>query len=1353
MNNDEISFYKNTLTEKENHRVSNPSSNPHSLTQTPKRYKNKDSTIPKNMPTQSLQHLKSKKTSPFRTPSRRIVKQGQPIRIYPSDTEPLSSSRKTPKRISFSKTSTISKSTTEKLMMMRHGNSSPSLEQGTSPSTEHDDHSAPSLIQLSSYNPPEKSDKQKNSRQHSSPNLIQRQHIFYDKTKHSSPTLLQFVPEEKVETSPSFTINKIEANLPKLAKQNSQNILNLLNSPSNSPKHRRGVMTPVKTISTPVRYINSISPFKVKQSIPNQTFLQTEQTYNQNPVVIPQLLALQRSREVSRSQGSIQAAIIASSQPTMRTAPFFERMQQIDDTKTLDIKDILHQGAKNLVDISEIVVSINHSLDPGNFGPGCREKNISLENFNRRILNVNAQYKRQFMLLVEDLEQELRRGSKTGRTDVSLIQDIIDRVRLRHLTHDELIGNLKEIGISCDPYLSGKMERILEETLVVQNKRNLNVLGPDMTMKEARRAPATGIPDVQVSPIQAMKLSQGVFFSPPKEERISFRASPKKPFILPKQKISHHKPTHSRISKSQEIQLSRVKPQPLISPRSTVKKKTKIQFSKSRAQYKAPRVFKKPEMVQIINTMPKRSKTHVHYFTTKEKIASQALASLASTVYPTVVNFNNLPPTSKFFERYKTKSLETEDTTKNKISLNPEGTRLYSTSPTGTLFYNCGDGKISQTLPSNSNRKCVTIKSLKNGMVVLQEANSNNLLLCKTSGLGGFTIVKKLEGMYEAGKVIEDFHNYRHSHDDHFFLWRSGQDNISIVDLENFEVNEVLKRFWIFNKLSSMPFAACSDRHAERILATSQSGLDNFVVHYYENSKNGSENFSKSLEEVIPNLAKLTCLDVSKDASCVFLAGTTIRSGNLGGKAVVLLCEFNKYLKEIDLCFLDNLTYGTPRRLKRIKGTDIVIVACDKHFAVLEFCQGKLIQIGSLENIHDNEICDFELRDQYLYSTAFNEPLLKLTTLNLEPESTVYHVSQNPTMSHLSVQSAQTHPHGYPLPNENTDSKISNFLRKKISAPGLSGLEKVTASVDGRFLYAGGNGLHRFVLIGGRYEADFIQRTGKLTKFFGFKATNSLNLVYQEATTNNLVILDGENFTEEDYIKGAQKCAFEARYLRNPHFSGEDNTVLWFCGTSTLAVMNFDNLEPFYIENAVPFINKKSIGMITQAVSRNGGELIFIVYLLNNIFYVTVNNIGEKTMDLPVSKFLNNFSKIYSLELSAQKDVIFCGGTTARDRNRKMYGTLAAVSFDEEPVLLANRTFSEMSVSKCSSIKILDQTGYLLVGCYRHLLVVEYLGHGFAVRNFVRDLHSYAINDICVSGNYVFTVCKEDEYINQIKID
>lgn len=138
-------------------------------------------------------------------------------------------------------------------------------------------------------------------------------------------------------------------------------------------------------------------------------------------------------------------------------------------------------------------------------------------------------------------------------------------------------------------------------------------------------------------------------------------------------------------------------------------------------------------------------------------------------------------------------------------------------------------------------------------------------------------------------------------------------------------------------------------------------------------------------------------------------------------------------------------------------------------------------------------------------------------------------------------------------------------------------------------------------------------------------------------------------------------------------------------------------------------------------------------------------------MEMPVSKFLKNFSKMYFLELGAAKDVIFCGGTTNRDRNRKMYGTLAAVSFDENPVVLANKTFTDFSVSKCSTVKLLDQSGYLLVGCYRHLLIVEYTGNDFIVRNFIRDLHSYAINDMWVFENYLFTVCKEDGYINQIK--
>ena len=158
--------------------------------------------------------------------------------------------------------------------------------------------------------------------------------------------------------------------------------------------------------------------------------------------------------------------------------------------------------------------------------------------------------------------------------------------------------------------------------------------------------------------------------------------------------------------------------------------------------------------------------------------------------------------------------------------------------------------------------------------------------------------------------------------------------------------------------------------------------------------------------------------------------------------------DFDNTLREISAKILNNLAYGTPHRLKRVKGTEQMIVGCDRHIAILEFDGRNMMQIASLANIHDNEITDFVLRGSYLYSTAFNEPLIKAT--KFDPAAGV-------TVSSLPLAGT-----GYTNFQVKNTGLLSNIQTTKNPHPALTGLEKVVATPSGNTVYTGGKGLHVF---------------------------------------------------------------------------------------------------------------------------------------------------------------------------------------------------------------------------------------------------------------------------------------------------
>lgn len=88
-------------------------------------------------------------------------------------------------------------------------------------------------------------------------------------------------------------------------------------------------------------------------------------------------------------------------------------------------------------------------------------------------------------------------------------------------------------------------------------------------------------------------------------------------------------------------------------------------------------------------------------------------------------------------------------------------------------------------------------------------------------------------------------------------LWRSGQDNLTIVDVQTGLQREVIKQFWTFQNRSSQPKAACANRTAEKILAASQAGPDDFIVHYYEDSKVANVAYARYTQEAFPTSKNL----------------------------------------------------------------------------------------------------------------------------------------------------------------------------------------------------------------------------------------------------------------------------------------------------------------------------------------------------------------------------------------------------------------------------------------------------------------------------------------------------------------
>ena len=783
--------------------------------------------------------------------------------------------------------------------------------------------------------------------------------------------------------------------------------------------------------------------------------------------------------------------------------------------------------------------------------------------------------------------------------------------------------------------------------------------------------------------------------------------------------------------------------------------------------YAPPKAYKKPEIIEIVQKKQ----------TEKTLINQQALSrisSIAALSHPTLkrslskdIDFNEKSTTkisnkTSFFAKFNTTKFNISDLLANKLDFDFQTSQLYLTGLNGTLVANCSGANISV---SNiiQKVKSSTVKTLPFNRIILQDCRTNDLRLAAL-GLGGLSTLATLKGAEDVQGGVEDLHCYRSSVDNYFFLWRSGLDSLTIVDLDSFQKVEILQKFWSFRGMSTQPLAACADRAAERILALSYSTeYESFVVNYFEDSQTNACYFSETLQKVLPCLRTASCLEISALEKVVYVAGLSSRSHQNDG-ACVLVIDFNDSLKQKATHFLTDLNYGVPHRMKRIRGTEILIVGCDRHFAILEFQASKIVQLGAVPSVHKHQICDFVLAGRYLYSKGLNEDYLSITEfmggssqdassirfsmtdLNLKRKATGRDRDSN-----RSLRTVIKVPKDLESSSFN-NSRYSNFWQTKITAKGMKCLEKVTTSVDGMKLYAGGNGLHLFKFEDGAFKAANIDSSGH-TNFFSVRATNSGDVVIQEPVSNNMIVLTGNSFQVITVLKGKQRCVFNTTYLRNPHFIGEDNTVVWFCGTSSIAIVDFNNIKPVYIDNLIPYYDSRNFGVATRCVAKDQGSSIFVVYVMNNLFYISAFFKGKKPIMKKVREFLREFNKLYAIELNLSRSVIFCAGCSKRDDRKKTKGTLAAVRFDSGLGVISEVTLGRYNAQVCSSLRRFKDRDDLVVGCMRALLIVEFTGKQFLVKNVVRDLHSYSITDIWVFGNRIFTVCRKDDHISEIAYD
>lgn len=70
--------------------------------------------------------------------------------------------------------------------------------------------------------------------------------------------------------------------------------------------------------------------------------------------------------------------------------------------------------------------------------------------------------------------------------------------------------------------------------------------------------------------------------------------------------------------------------------------------------------------------------------------------------------------------------------------------------------------------------------------------------------------------------------------------------------------------------------------------------------------------------------------------------------------------------------------------------------------------------------------------------------------------------------------------------------------------------------------------------------------------------------------------------------------------MRNPHFSGENDQIVWFCGSTEISVASLQDLKMTEYKNFLPTMGPNKDPVALRAVTKNSGDKIVVSFIVDN---------------------------------------------------------------------------------------------------------------------------------------------------------
>lgn len=124
------------------------------------------------------------------------------------------------------------------------------------------------------------------------------------------------------------------------------------------------------------------------------------------------------------------------------------------------------------------------------------------------------------------------------------------------------------------------------------------------------------------------------------------------------------------------------------------------------------------------------------------------------------------------------------------------------------------------------------------------------------------------------------------------------------------------------------------------------------------------------------------------------------------------------------------------------------------------------------------------------------------------------------------------------------------------------------------------------------------------------------------------------------------------------------------------------------------------------------------------------------------------------IELSLDKNVVFCGGNThPSPQTKRTTAILTAVAFQRDLKMIDEIELKDMDPTVVFCIKRANNENIIFAGCMKSVFILEWVNSKFEMLMIAVDMHSSIISDMCIFGKKLYTVGRKDKFISILHFD